>query len=33
MPFYKIYEITLNIYTEVMEDKKIEAINELENIF
>ena len=26
-------EITLNIYTEVMEDKKIEAINELENIF
>ena len=26
-------EITLNIYTEVMEDKKVEAINELESIF
>ena len=26
-------EITLNIYTEVMEDKKIDAINVLENIF
>ena len=26
-------EITLNIYTQVMDNKKVEAINELENIF